>query len=291
MKRLASLVLALANFALPVPATYGSFLNFQNLVVFGDSLSDNGNTFATAGLPKAPYYKGRWTNGPNWVDYFSGFAHIPDVTAFSQNRGTNFAVGGSTSQYLAAQIGLYLETSGGRANPNNLYVIWIGANDFQAGLAPNETVTAIETEVVTLARAGARNLLMLTVPDISLTPNVIHTGGAKVQAAKHFVTTVDSTLQAQIPFYATVLALDLQLVDVNPLFTQVVYNPRAFNFANSVAAAYNTETGVVVPDPNKYVFWDGFHPTTPVHYFIAKLIYQNAAALAASSGPRLSLRP
>jgi phospholipase/lecithinase/hemolysin len=74
---------------LRLPNAYASFLNFQDLVVFGDSLSDNGNTFSTAGLPKAPYYNGRWTNGPNWVDYFSQFVRIPDVTAFLQNRGMN----------------------------------------------------------------------------------------------------------------------------------------------------------------------------------------------------------
>jgi outer membrane lipase/esterase len=33
----------------------------HNLVVFGDSLSDNGNTYVAAGLP--PYYHGRWTMG------------------------------------------------------------------------------------------------------------------------------------------------------------------------------------------------------------------------------------
>ena len=34
-------------------------------VVFGDSLSDNGNTLAAAGVPQPPYYDGRWTDGPN----------------------------------------------------------------------------------------------------------------------------------------------------------------------------------------------------------------------------------
>jgi phospholipase/lecithinase/hemolysin len=104
MKELVVLILALASLVLRAPPAYGSFLGFQNLVVFGDSLSDNGNTFSSVGLPKAPYCDGRWTNGPNWVDYFSQFAGIPDVSAFLRNRGTNFAVGGSTSLYLAGEI-------------------------------------------------------------------------------------------------------------------------------------------------------------------------------------------
>jgi phospholipase/lecithinase/hemolysin len=38
---------------------------FQKLVVFGDSLSDNGNSFAQNGTPPPPYFEGRWTNDLN----------------------------------------------------------------------------------------------------------------------------------------------------------------------------------------------------------------------------------
>jgi phospholipase/lecithinase/hemolysin len=281
MKKLIFVAAVLAAFALRVPNAGASFLNFENLVVFGDSLSDNGNTFRAAGLPKAPYYDGRWTNGPNWVDYFSQLARIPDVSAFLRNGGTNFAIGGSTSLYLATQIGAYLGESRGRANPANLYIIWIGANDFQAGLTPKQTLATIEAEVVALSRAGAKRFLLLTVPDISLTPNLIKSGGGMVQAAKNFVVTINSALQAQLPLYALVLGIKLRLVDVNRLFRELVSDPGALGFTNSVDAAYNTASGVVAPNPNSYVFWDGFHPTTLVHYLAARLIYQNAAALAA----------
>jgi phospholipase/lecithinase/hemolysin len=287
MKRFAYLLLAVPTFVMWVPAARASFLNYQDLVVFGDSLSDNGNTFAAAGLPKSPYYNGRWTNGPNWVDYFSQFVGISDVTAFLQNRGTNFAVGGSTSVDLAGEIGTYLAENGGRANPGNLYVVWIGANDFQSGFTPQQALIAIETEVVALSRAGAKYLLLLTVPDISLTPNVVASGGERVLAAKQFVATINSMLQAQIPFYAFALGINLKLLDINPLFTQLVSNPTAFGFTNSVGAGYNTSTGVEVSNPDNYVFWDGFHPTTLVHYLTAQLIYQNAIVLA--SAPRRTL--
>jgi phospholipase/lecithinase/hemolysin len=144
--------------------------------------------------------------------------------------------------------------------------------------------------VVALGRAGAKRLLLVTVPDISLTPNVINGGGAKVQAAKQFVVTANTMMQAEIPISALLGGVDLKWVDINPLFTQLVYIPSAFGFANSAGAAFNPATGVVSPAPNEYVFWDGFHPTTRVHYLAAQLIYQSAAALAASSESRLSFR-
>ena len=44
----------------------------QNIVVFGDSLSDNGNLYEIMKhqLPQSPpYYKGRFSNGPVWVEH------------------------------------------------------------------------------------------------------------------------------------------------------------------------------------------------------------------------------
>src|SRR5690242_18787365 len=85
---------------------------FQQLVVFGDSLSDTGNTFAAAALPQPPYYDGRWTNGPNWVDYFAPLAGFSAPTAYLRYRGTNFAVGGATSEYAIGEVTSYVTLSG-----------------------------------------------------------------------------------------------------------------------------------------------------------------------------------
>src|ERR1700732_4911236 len=145
-------------------------------VVFGDSLSDNGNSLAAAGRPQPPYYYGRWTNGLNWVDYFSYYSrvnqHFLPITAFLQNRGTNFAVAGSNSAVLTAQIGSYLGSTGGRASARDLFVVWIGANDFAQGIKANITVSDIESGIVELWKAGARNFMVIDLPNIALTPNV-----------------------------------------------------------------------------------------------------------------------
>ena len=68
------------------------------------------------------------------MDFFSYYSrlnqHFLPVTAFLQNRGTEKEVAGPDSLALAGQIGSYLGDVGGRASPNDLFVIWIGANDF-----------------------------------------------------------------------------------------------------------------------------------------------------------------
>jgi phospholipase/lecithinase/hemolysin len=53
-------------------------------------------------------------------------------------------------------------------------------------------------------------------------------------------------------------------VDVNEIFTQIVERPVRFGFSNSSGAAFNPATGVEQPNPDSYVFWDGFHPTQSV---------------------------
>ena len=248
----------------------------HNLVVFGDSLSDNGNTYAAVGLPKPPYYKGRWTNGYNWVDYFTRIAGLPAATAYLEDGGTNFAVGGSTSELLGAQILVYLATVGGNPDPSDLFVIWIGANDFPNGITtPSVTTGAIATEITVLSLAGAKQFMVINVPDISLTPVIIAEGSATVQAAKQFVKMVNIQLASATQLLAPLYGVEIDLIDVNTLFTELVNDPAAFGFKNSTGEAYNPSTGKEVKHPNVYVFWDGFHPTTRVHKKAAETFEQD----------------
>ncbi|KAJ1918711.1 hypothetical protein H4219_002433 [Mycoemilia scoparia] len=84
ISRLASI----AFFYLPA-AVYCAAIPFSgarpNIAIFGDSYADAGNIYAlTAG--KGAYWNGRFTNGPNWVDYLSAALRQPVF---------NFAVGGA----------------------------------------------------------------------------------------------------------------------------------------------------------------------------------------------------
>ena len=125
MRKLVLLVFCLALFFGQASSGYASDLSkFRRLVVFGDSLSDNGNSLFLFSLPQPLYYSGRWSNGPNWVDYFPSVAdHFPTVAAHfpdpDSRNGTNFAVGGAISADLLesepagfpAQIQAYLAST------------------------------------------------------------------------------------------------------------------------------------------------------------------------------------
>jgi phospholipase/lecithinase/hemolysin len=164
-----------------------------------------------------------------------------------------------------------------------LYVIWIGANDFAAGINPQVSVDNIREAVEQLSSAGAKTFVVVNVPDISLTPEVKALGPAATVAAKEFVISLNVLLEVELPLVAFSHRVTVELVDINRIFVPVVFNPAKFGFSNSVGAAFNLSTGQLATEPNDYVFWDGFHPTTNVHRLAAEFIF---AALS-SKTPRL----
>jgi phospholipase/lecithinase/hemolysin len=162
-------------------------------------------------------------------------------------------------------------------------VVWIGANDFAQGIKANITVSDIESGIVELWKAGARNFMVIDLPNIALTPNVKAEGTGPDIAAQQFVYTVNAALQAQLPYYALFLRATVLLVDVNTPFTQLVYTRTwtvnglgTVNFSNSTGFAFNPNTHALSQNPNLYVFWDGFHPTAPVHYLAGWYFFQAA---------------
>ena len=109
-------------------ATLAAVPTYSNLYVFGDSYCDVGNLFAASGgtVPGAPYYMGRFSNGPLWVDHVAGFLGLPMKPALL--GGTNYAfagaevttasnIGGATIPSVPQQVELYLSQHGGKADP------------------------------------------------------------------------------------------------------------------------------------------------------------------------------
>jgi phospholipase/lecithinase/hemolysin len=292
-------------FAAAASAFALDFSRFNHLVVFGDSLSDNGNSLYLFGQPAPPYgdafdgtnrtFPGRWTDGRNWVDYFPLVApdtkHFGSVTPFyvPPTSGTDVAIAGSTSANLLqpnapglhGQILDYIKAKGtlpgGRIPGDDLYCIWVGANDFAAQIAPQQTVANIRAGISALAMAGAKEIVLVAIPDISLTPDVRALGSATVQEAKQFVTAVNVLLAVETPLIAGREQINVRFVDINAFFVPLVLNPAFFGFSNSVDPAFFPPDSIA-PNPDSFVFWDGFHPTTNVHLIATKLIYRVASS-------------
>ena len=266
---------------------------FTNLVVFGDSLSDNGNAFiGTAGAIPAPplYTAGRFTDGADtspagtpggiWHEVLSGLLGEPVATPFLAG-GSNFAVGGAkilpgdpVIPSLSQQVALALSASGGHADPNALYVLWGGANDLYgavetpgetaAGVAATETAmnASLVNDVGILAAFGAKKFLLLNLPQLGTTPR----GAADPLNAA--ISAASTQFRADLALDAAVLTQTLGVriaeVDVYGLYQSILANPAAFGYTNVTTPAQ----GLAV-NPDQYLFWDlPSHPTTTGHRLI-----------------------
>lgn len=156
----------------------------KQLIFFGDSLTDNGNLYRTLFkiLPKSPpYFEGHFTNGPAWSDEVAEHFGKKNAT-----RYLNYAVGGATTILrspfqgflpweLKDEVNKYLIENLLINKSNNLFVIWMGANDYLSG-QPN--VDKATTDVISktvfnihyLIKWGAKHFLILNLPDLSRVP-------------------------------------------------------------------------------------------------------------------------
>lgn len=155
---------------------------FNRLVIFGDSLSDTGKMFRKSKeyLPASPpYYKGRFSDGPIWVDYLQDHIGVPVI---------NEAEGGAT-------VVDYNELSW---NPtydviNNinfeiiqfkrkhqftsldLVIIWGGANDYltfewHSKADANRLLEHLCKQASDIISNGAGQLLFFNLPNLGVSP-------------------------------------------------------------------------------------------------------------------------
>ena len=250
---------------------------YSQIVAFGDSLSDTGNVFiSTGGAPFAPYYSGRFSNGPVWLESLAsslGLSVNPLLAG-----GTNYAFGGaatgppftSSTPTLTQQLNTYYLPAHPTADPNALYVVWGGGNDVRQGSITGSAGN-VGNIVQTLVNAGAVHFLVPNLPNIGLTPEAQAGGPAQVAGATFLSTTFNAQLAGVVAGLRTTNpTIDLVTVDVYGFLNNVIANPGSYGITNTTNRCYSGPTGVggsgtVCANPNEYVFWDGIHPTATAH--------------------------
>lgn len=284
---LAVLGFTASAFAQPAPANR----TFPTYYFFGDSLTDSGNTFALTGSPPAPYYQGRVSNGITYAEYLAP-GLVAAATASSNNPRMNFAFAGATAAAgsavpnLQQQVAMY-QARGITANPDGLYVVLAGANDLLNAVsvpanqnAPAMTNTgvnasaAVATAVKSLSSLGAKNLLVLMLPDISKTPRFVTGSGAPaaslIQTGSY---AFNNDIKGRLLGAGLGADVNLTVFDLNSVLAGVLADPQRFGF--SIANRNYVDillAGGNPGDAGQYVFWDGIHPTTKMHAVFAQVL-------------------
>ena len=274
----------------------------HNIVVFGDSLSDNGNLyeFMKHQLPQSPpYYQGRFSNGPVWVEHLSAsyFSNSTDAHLL------DYAVGGSGVSEeeeeddvlftLKKQISTYLLSHQDKANADDLYIVWIGANNYLALPEDAEKTVAYVNAGIThsidlLVEKGAQHIMLINLPDLGKTPAAVEFDAADDMgylSARHNeeLYKTFNALKQKNP------NLEWFYFDLASMFSDVVVHPENYGFTNVTNTCSNSivdegskksllkMVANVTPKMDKdacegYLFFDLVHPTGFAHSLISEKV-------------------
>ncbi|MEP5566246.1 MAG: SGNH/GDSL hydrolase family protein [Halioglobus sp.] len=164
--------------------------------------------------PRQPYWLGRFANGPVWVDYLevsTGMAiqnhALGGAMAAHRVRMSNeelaqrvvtsgqFLVTGSITHQIDDYAQNYLKDKQGQQQDSTIGILWAGANDYISKEAFSESISALlsepasdggydlvvarviaalEEHVLRLHALGLKRLLVINLPDLGVTPMVLH---------------------------------------------------------------------------------------------------------------------
>ena len=257
---------------------------YQQVVSFGDSLSDNGNVSI---LSQSPVIT-RFTTNPGTVAVENIAKYFNLTLTPSLQGGTDYAFGGARAAIAnpvpatSAQIQQYLTANGGKANPNALYTMWIGANDLLAAVQNPATAqvtvaTAASNEVAqikALQAAGAKTIVVFNLPDVGKTPAALSQGAAASAGLTQLAQVYNGILSGGLASSQR----GIVPIDTYSLLNEVIANPTAYGFSNVTTPACTTASSIscspnTLRDPNAantYLFADGIHPTTAAHALLGQ---------------------
>ncbi len=266
-----------ANVALAAP--------FSEIVSFDSSLTDNGNLVnyfqSNFGIEITgpPYHEGRISNGLVYIEYMAQQLGLPMPVA-SDLGGKNYSFGGALAgpgftgtefappgwPNVGEQINRYLNDY--TPTGSELVVISGGQNNLFDPSYTNDVAVPVNymmDHITTLANAGINNFLVATLAPLGQLPET--RGGPNEAYHDQLATDFNALLKSELAVLDQSLAVDISILDIHAVYTDMLANPGDYGFTNVTNPAYDGQT--LVSNPEEYLFWDAGHPTTVTHAHLA----------------------
>ncbi|KZV88115.1 carbohydrate esterase family 16 protein [Exidia glandulosa HHB12029] len=268
--------------------------DITHIFSFGDSYTDTIARFDfTTHALSAPNDAATTAGGRMWIEFL---AQTYNVTA--DLKVFNFAYGGavtdssliaqssSATQSFKDQVNNFLllqstPAAQGWKSSNALFLSFFGINDVGKSFwwtnatreETNARVIASYFERLTILRdAGARNFLLLQVPDISRTPNLIRQGAPNATLQSSMSENYNTQLARAVQVFQrhstrVGKVVDVKIHPTRELFNFALDNAGVLGFENVTAGwwtglAPEQQSGVSLAT---YFWWNNFHPTWGVH--------------------------
>jgi len=261
--------------------------SYSTIYVFGDSLSDTGNTQAVLGTNAivanlAGYgSNGRFSNGPVWHESLATGLGLAPATR-SRSGGNNYAHGGArvdnASGQSAGVLNQYASYTSGKgatgADADALYIVWGGGNDARDLVGNANPLSAIQSAINSLSgvltgllNSGATTLLVPNLPDLGRIPEF--RTGANASSASLVSKLWNETLLTMLEEINAHTTASIYFLDVFSIFNDVLDHPASYGFNNTTGQCRSlgflglTENSCANAD--RWVFWDQIHPTKAAH--------------------------
>jgi phospholipase/lecithinase/hemolysin len=272
---------ALLALCLSFGASFTAQATYSNMYIFGDSLSDTGNVYIASGgtePPDPPYYQGRLSNGPTWVETLASGLGLPGDSTALLAGGKNYAWAGAFSGVdglAGPNTGLQAQVFGqwsGIADPGALYVVGAGSNDLRyvdgsnlpAATPYSDPATVLGNLLFSLSymiEAGATNFLVANIPDLGLVPE---SAGHRAESTALAIA-YNSALATALDALATAHQVTIMQFDLFGLLNDVVSDTLngggQYGFLDATTPCF--APGAISCDQS--VFADFLHPTARVH--------------------------
>ncbi|CAO3588359.1 unnamed protein product [Absidia cylindrospora] len=275
MRSFLSVSIATVLLASSMPFVHG----YDRIIAFADSYTDNGNDYRhSMSPPSPPYWKGRFSNGPTWLEQVAdelgdrvkvinhghGGATTDNAHAYSEFNG--YVVPG-----LLQQIEQYGVNN---TNPaEDLYIIYIGYNDLNAIINPDQyhivkpfTQDDVANSVVKgihqlMDKYQAKTFTVMTCPPFDQWPVI---KPEDKERTKTLINDYNRNLGNKVK---DIEGADIHVLDDHAWFEDALSHPERFGL--------QTDNGACIPginqkvkvcdDPEKHFFWDDYHPEAKVH--------------------------
>jgi thermolabile hemolysin len=292
------------------PANQDGKIN--KIVSFGDSVSDIQNMFNGTywWIPtQHNYFIGRFSNGKNWLDYLSVKVNLPVY---------DWAIGGAASQsvyhgllrgviYQVNSFIAYTQLPQYAKNyepEHTLFTVLIGANDLISyGLTADQIYNNVVLALSNLiANGGARNIMVVKLPDLSLTPTFklpsqqgrkeyIHSQVLEYnKRLDNLVTDIfNSPLLLHSENRIAPNEVNIQIYDAFKLINNFIDHPGKYGIGNTTDSCLDLDSDSIlnyalpqvprfecqhaVNQADSFLFWDLLHPTTHTHKLLAEYAY------------------
>ncbi|EPB91672.1 hypothetical protein HMPREF1544_01382 [Mucor circinelloides 1006PhL] len=250
---------------------------FDKIIAYADSFTDNGNDYRASKFPPSPpYWEGRFSNGPTWLEYVN--MNLTGIEIINNGHGgattNNAQVYSSFNEYIVPGLKEQILTTYVNGTADDLYLIYIGYNDLNAIVNPDQYVLVdknytkekicqniVDSVELLVNMYGANNFLVMSVPPFDQWPVV---KDEDKQSAKKLIDDYNALVVSELPKNHP--SVNFQFLDDNAWFVEQLKNPENVGQQTSNGpCAWGIGNTTACDDPENHFFWDSYHPSKEVH--------------------------